>query len=380
MADLRGAFVENFKPLSPIGDGGHSHIIRAACARKRIAKRTMSFSNTVEAEGMAGEIFLDNKYDPESDIAVFLEAKFSQLRRRYRLPMTWPGKDVTETLCDRASGQFVYAATVARSLQTSKLNPQARLDWVMGSSSLLGPGEVTSSLDALYIRILKSSPNPALSTTWLRAIDTLKWRPALIVRQLLQEYPGQADYLLENLASLVYIPPMGDASSPFRIYHKSLVDFLSSPTRTQSGPLASICMTTLSSERKRMRTERSYPTWPLEKLENMEMTIESIGSSESRAPELQFEPEEQLRAKLCVKPGHSMNLWSLPYASPGERPPHSYPVLVWLAIYGSPDQRLTLNQIFSAIEERFEYYRNQPGPINEGGYTSQSHSESGLQE
>ncbi|KAJ3508600.1 hypothetical protein NMY22_g16558 [Coprinellus aureogranulatus] len=112
----------------------------------------------------------------------------------------------------------------------------------------------------------------------------------------------------------------------------------------------------------------------------------------------QYNPEQPLRAKLGVKPGDPVNLWSLPDTPHGERPPHSYPVLVWLAIHGSPDRRLTLGQIFSAIEERFEYYRNQPEGswkvriINdlslsqcsglramEGSYTSQPRSESGLQ-
>ncbi|TEB20193.1 hypothetical protein FA13DRAFT_267230 [Coprinellus micaceus] len=74
--------------------------------------------------------FLDDKYDPDSDITLFLQAKFSEIRRRYRLSQSWPGNRAFETLRCSASGQFIYVATVIRFLQTSKLHPQARLDCV----------------------------------------------------------------------------------------------------------------------------------------------------------------------------------------------------------------------------------------------------------
>lgn len=72
------------------------------------------------------------------------------------------------------------------------------------------------------------------------------------------------------------------------------------------------------------------------------------------------DPAEYLRIKLGLQPGDPINLWSLPDPEPGKRPNHSYPMLVRLAIYGSPNQRLTLKGIYEAIEERFEYYRARP--------------------
>ncbi|KAJ3520890.1 hypothetical protein NMY22_g12543 [Coprinellus aureogranulatus] len=90
------------------------------------------------------------------------------------------------------------------------------------------------------------------------------------------------------------------------------------------------------------------------------LPVKSFATSKSDLSQSQFEPEQQLRANLGIQPGETLNLWSLPCAKPGERPPHSYPVLVWLAVNGSANRRMTLNQIFTAIEERFEFYRNQP--------------------
>ncbi|EIW57162.1 winged helix DNA-binding domain-containing protein, partial [Trametes versicolor FP-101664 SS1] len=36
---------------------------------------------------------------------------------------------------------------------------------------------------------------------------------------------------------------------------------------------------------------------------------------------------------------------------------YAMPVLIILAIHGSPDRRLTLLEIYSAFEDRFEWYR-----------------------
>ncbi|KAJ3536258.1 hypothetical protein NMY22_g6111 [Coprinellus aureogranulatus] len=189
------------------------------------------FSNT--ANQVTREVFLDSKYDPDSDIDLFLRAKFADIRRRYRLSPSWPGEWVFSVLRRKSSGQFIYANTVVRFLETAKGHPQARLDNLLGSKwgVLSVNAKVLSPLDALYTHILNSSPEPELSVRWLGAIYGLGDRPALFVRQLLQEYEGQAEYLLEWLASLVHIPPLEDDRSPFSFHHKSLLDYLGNEER-----------------------------------------------------------------------------------------------------------------------------------------------------
>ncbi|KAJ3524558.1 hypothetical protein NMY22_g10951 [Coprinellus aureogranulatus] len=184
------------------------------------------FSNT--ACKVTREIFLDSKYKPDSDIDLYLRAKFSDIRRRYRLSPSWPGEDVFKTLQLDSSGQFIYAATVIRFLETAKGHPQTRLDNLLTKDwgGLSVNPNVLSHLDALYMHILNSSPEPELSVRWLGAIANLRGHPALFLRQLLQDYEGQAEYLLENLASLVHLPPLEDDCSPFYFHHKSLLDFL----------------------------------------------------------------------------------------------------------------------------------------------------------
>ncbi|TEB20191.1 hypothetical protein FA13DRAFT_1718034 [Coprinellus micaceus] len=172
------------------------------------------------------ELFLDNKYDPDSDIALLLEAKFAEIRRRYRLPLSWPGQKALDELRKRASGQFIYA--------THHPHPQASLDRIL---KLHSPDNALSELDTLYSHILDSSPDPHLSITWLGVITYLSQirsgerYTASFIRQLLQEYQGQTEYLFENLASLVLVPPPDDNGSLVFMYHKSLQDFLENPER-----------------------------------------------------------------------------------------------------------------------------------------------------
>ncbi|KAF8645859.1 hypothetical protein AX16_007517 [Volvariella volvacea WC 439] len=67
---------------------------------------------------------------------------------------------------------------------------------------------------------------------------------------------------------------------------------------------------------------------------------------------------EYLRGQFNIPPDRPVDLWALPDPQPGERPPHPLPVLIKLAIYGSEKKKLTLKGIYEAIENRFEYYRN----------------------
>ncbi|KAF9007412.1 hypothetical protein BDQ17DRAFT_1192381, partial [Cyathus striatus] len=68
-----------------------------------------------------------------------------------------------------------------------------------------------------------------------------------------------------------------------------------------------------------------------------------------------------IRQKYNFPPYEAVNLYSLPNPSPGERPPYTLPCLVLLAIYGSPRKMLTLQEIYTAIESRFEWYHRNRG-------------------
>ncbi|TEB27806.1 hypothetical protein FA13DRAFT_1691228 [Coprinellus micaceus] len=178
-------------------------------------------------------IFLDNKYNPDADIRLFLQAMFSDLRRRFNLPLTWAAKDVVDLLVAEASGQFIYAATVVRFLDNPRLGPPAQqlirvLEW-----RRLDDSEVFAPLDLLYHRILRTSPTPLLAVKWIHFINNHRhvWSESLHLKYMLESSPGETEHVLGTLTSLVQLVNE-DGETHFYFYHKSLFDFLEDPQRS----------------------------------------------------------------------------------------------------------------------------------------------------
>lgn len=188
---------------------------------------------TVQAPASTRSIFLDENYDPDSDIALYLNAEFAAIRRRFKLATSWPSKEVIQQLVVKSSGQFIYAVTVVRFLQSTRQpNPIALLNTLLDQSSSDYALNALAPLHALYTRVLMSSADPYMAIRWIGAIQLFAGEivPSAFLRQLLQDYDGEAEYLFEHLTSLVCVPPLEDLHSPYRLYHKSLVDFLENET------------------------------------------------------------------------------------------------------------------------------------------------------
>ncbi|KAJ2913644.1 hypothetical protein MD484_g6790, partial [Candolleomyces efflorescens] len=203
---------------------------------------------TDTAHDITKKIFLDNKYNPDADMLLFVEARFDAIRRQCHLPTSWPPEDVKHTLVENASGQFVYVATAMRFLEGSSGPPQKLLDQIMN----LGCHDVSTNpfalLDALYTHILNSSPEPLLAARWVSAIfrtqilyncrtrSSIPEQPsARFTQKFLESSPGEASYVLRGLSSLVSIPSPNDHTSPFTLFHKSLTDFLENRSRCTSS-------------------------------------------------------------------------------------------------------------------------------------------------
>jgi hypothetical protein len=200
------------------------------------------FFSSKKAKCGTRQLVLDNKYDPGADIALFLRSSFAEIRRRYNLPSSWASDDVVRTLVERASGQFIYAATVVRFLRSGTVPPHARLEYVLSLRHQGNPVNPFEPLDALYAFILNSSPNPVLAIQWVSVLEQhltpdkirspRKLPRFVFAKQLLDEQPGQGDYLFENLSSLISVSSTEQESGPsYHLHHKSLVDFLLAPSR-----------------------------------------------------------------------------------------------------------------------------------------------------
>jgi hypothetical protein len=186
---------------------------------------------------LAQKLDLHDEYNANTDIAIFLEARLNQIRRRYHLPLSWPPPGTIKTLVTYASGQFIYAATVIRFLDMGhRESPKALLDAILNMEANWDSNPL-KQLDALYSHILESSPDPPLSVLWIRAIQELnpaEHAYASNLHLLLQTdvENNEAEHLLGNLHSLIRIPPLGDqATIQYDFYHKSLFDFLEDPDR-----------------------------------------------------------------------------------------------------------------------------------------------------
>ncbi|KAJ3515553.1 hypothetical protein NMY22_g14426 [Coprinellus aureogranulatus] len=195
----------------------------------------------LEAKAITYKVFLDSKYDPDADIRLFLNASFSKMRRRYRLSSTWPTREAIDWIVDKASGQFIFAATVVRFVGDSSYLPQQQLERVLqlqvsedGGTNPFGP------LDSLYAHVLNSGPNPKLAVTWIRLIENLhgplsgrKTIPAFYWRMFFETVEGEFEYLMGAYSSLIFTPT-DENTSTFQLYHKSLLDFLVDDARSKA--------------------------------------------------------------------------------------------------------------------------------------------------
>ncbi|KAL6301498.1 hypothetical protein BKA93DRAFT_738520 [Sparassis latifolia] len=66
---------------------------------------------------------------------------------------------------------------------------------------------------------------------------------------------------------------------------------------------------------------------------------------------------ETLRADVGLTPDQPLNLLSLPDRTDDCKPEYSYHILIKLAILGSRRQRLSLQEIYKALRERFKWYK-----------------------
>ncbi|ESK86209.1 nwd2 [Moniliophthora roreri MCA 2997] len=75
-------------------------------------------------------------YESYLDIENYFIKEFVRLRKKYRAALrgedeSWPGKDIIRRLVSRASGQFIFAATVIKYIDTYDELPQQRLRTIL---------------------------------------------------------------------------------------------------------------------------------------------------------------------------------------------------------------------------------------------------------
>jgi WD40 repeat protein len=200
--------------------------------------------------------------DASEDIRTFLKERFTEIRVSLTpLPPNWPGEDVIDNMVCRAAGNFMWATTAAKFIE-SDLDPQDQLSSIMGDTpeSLSNPSQ---SLYSLYSTILTTSfgkfSEDSSRAKMLRAVlgtIVLARRPLHDVEYT--RLPTTKPVSLTMVASIRdRLHAVLDQGPSLRFVHKSFDDFLLSNDcppeyaikidETQCL-LTELCLTTMSAE------------------------------------------------------------------------------------------------------------------------------------
>ena len=192
-----------------------------------------TFNFLIKSESQfSRHIVLDDSYEPDADIREFLVSRFKEIKENHRLavyiPVSWPSEEIVDRLVRKSSGQFIYASTVMKYLNSPKHRPMKRLDVILGLIPVVGDMPY-KELDALYSHIFSCVED--LGTT-LKILEFLffgyesRLTPGSVA--ILLRLDEEDVYLhLSELHSILYIPPPPNTVNfEIRPSHASLQDFL----------------------------------------------------------------------------------------------------------------------------------------------------------
>ena len=218
--------------------------------------------NLYDLREMIYTIVLDESYMSDAEIRRFLWSKFEQIRQSHPLrtyiPHDWPTQQTMQNLVTRTSGQFIYAATMMKYVDSAQHRPVERLEAVLRIVNPLGDIPF-AELDCLYRHILASAHN---NKGVLRILGALLCSQKLYSRkdalgklelpipiadprfleELLSLNRGDVPFILTDLHAILNIPDArrNTISQPsnaklseqgLRILHHSLSDFLTDRSR-----------------------------------------------------------------------------------------------------------------------------------------------------
>jgi len=152
-------------------------------------------------------VALDEMFNPERDIRVFLQDGFARIcakmRKNNSLPshveQSWPGEGIIDLLVQRSSGQFIYAATVLKFVGADFCSPTQQLALILKRDPT-----AFSDLDHLYTQILSAYPSRVNIVQVLGTIlafdDDLNPE---VIEDILGMEDGDLGLVLKGLSSLM---------------------------------------------------------------------------------------------------------------------------------------------------------------------------------
>ena len=186
--------------------------------------------------------------DADADIRTFCTQEFEKIKETHPLsqsitghsfPEDWPSPSEISDIVRKASGQFIYASTVMKYIQSKSHNPMNRLNIIHGIFIKPDQDAPFAELDGLYTHIFACVPTEysplLLQVLSLMVIPRAEGdglgeftAPSMIEKLLLLDR-GQLDLLLGYLPSLIGV---NGPHKPIKFFHASLPDFLLDHTRS----------------------------------------------------------------------------------------------------------------------------------------------------
>jgi hypothetical protein len=201
---------------------------------------------------------LDEGYDTAADIERYLRDKFEEIYSCNRdimpdVKSPWPLEDDLQKVVWRASGQFIYAATVIKFVNsdTDLRTPEEKLNIILEPGPM--QGSPFSELDRLYTQILSVYPDSAVLVHTLGVILVFEALPRsedvsspAIIAMITGFGEAKLHMVLRALQSVTEIrndpvfdddddnEPNGTSTRLVKLSHRSFHDFLTD--RERSGP------------------------------------------------------------------------------------------------------------------------------------------------
>ena len=218
--------------------------------------------NSYDLRDIIRTLVLDENYLPEADIRRYFWSRFENIKQTHPLrtyiPPNWPSSQIIQSLVQRSAGQFIYASTVIKFVDSPQHRPVERLDAVLRLHNAVGDIPF-AELDCLYRHVFSSVHNFRNVTRILGALLFAsrlfsKRMPSgagelpipvtdpRFLEELLSLNRGDVSFILADLHSIINIPDTRRSTVPasanirtvesgIRIIHPSLVDFLTDRSR-----------------------------------------------------------------------------------------------------------------------------------------------------
>jgi len=166
---------------------------------------------------------------------------FHDIKRRHpsstSLP-SWPSEEDIEQLVQKSSGQFTYASTVIKFIDSHRHWPPDRLNIIFG---IFPCGKTTpfAEMDALYSLILTAASDnierilDIFTVLLFLRTSHFDWKRTMRFLEFFLLYRrGEIFTVLSDMHSIISVPSPNQPNMPFHFFHASLGDFLTDHSRS----------------------------------------------------------------------------------------------------------------------------------------------------